>query len=153
MSMAWNSSLTGAKGTMPAAERHLRKDPLTTGLQHWQLRRLLPGGAGAAGVEIRLDLREAGKAETGLLDDVEDRAIGAIDQAELAAQKPFVLCELAFEGAEHRRERLLAAGDHCLVGGDSGHARTNPQCNFAGRRHDMLREEEEPLQGLRASGG
>src|SRR5215472_2752796 len=107
---------------MPRWSATYAEGPLTTGLQHRQLGRLLPGGAGAAGVEIRLDLREAGKAETGLLDDVEDRAIGAIDQTEFAAQKPFAVRELAFEDAERSRERLLAAGDHCLVRGDSGHA-------------------------------
>src|SRR5215467_12853952 len=107
---------------MPRWSATYAEDPLTTGLQHRQLGCLLPGGAGAAGVEIRLDLREAGKAETGLFDDVEDRAISAIDQAKLATQKPSTLLELAFEDAEHGRERLLAAGDHRLVGGDSGHA-------------------------------
>src|SRR5215472_313564 len=144
--MATDRTTLSAGGGAPPALRVLC-------LQHRQLGCLLPGGAGAAGVEIRQDLREAGKAETGLFDDVEDRAISAIDQAKLATQKPSTVLELAFENAQHSRKRLLAAGDHRLVGGYSGHARTDPQCHFTGRWHDMLREEEEPLQGLRASGG
>src|SRR5262249_21355775 len=42
---------------------------------------------------------------------------------------------------------------YCLVGRDSGRMRTDRQCHFTGRRHDMLREEEKPLQGLRTSSG
>src|SRR5215470_16960013 len=132
--MAWRAARTKSSSRRRRSAIYAQ-DLRTTGLQHRQLRRILPGGPVAAGVEICLDLREAGKAETGLLDDVEDRAIGAIDQAELATQKPFVFRELAFEDAEHSRECLLATGDHCLVGGDSSHPRTDPQCHFTGRRH------------------
>src|SRR4029077_1843756 len=57
-------------------------------LEPGELWRLLPGRAGAARVEIGAGLGEPGEAEAGLLDDVEHRAIGAIDEAELGAAQP-----------------------------------------------------------------
>src|SRR5712691_1255076 len=66
-----------------------------------QLGKLLPCRTRAERVQIRAHLRERAEAEACLLDHVQHRPIGALDQCELVAQEPFAVRELTFEDADH----------------------------------------------------
>src|SRR5260370_35375304 len=89
-------SLRGAKRRSNLGEQVLQAE---------ELGGLLPGGADAASVEIGAGLGEPGETEAGFLDHVDPRPIGAIDPAELAAEQPFALPELARHDGEPPRHR------------------------------------------------
>src|SRR5262249_27562740 len=65
--------------------------------QPWEFGGVLPSLAGAGRVEMGADPRKFGEAEAGLLDHVEDRAIGAVHQAKVVAPHPFAFRRLAFD--------------------------------------------------------
>src|SRR5215471_21281683 len=118
-------------------------------LQPRELGRVLPGLAGTQRFEIRSHPRKFAEAEAGFLDHVEDRAIAAVHQAEFAAQHPSVFRELPLDDPERVGQRFLSVGDGGFIDGNAEHLGADPECHFAGERHDVLRQEEEPLQRLR----
>jgi len=114
-----------------------------------KLWRFLPGGAGADRVEIGGDPRKLAVAETGPVDHVEDRTIGAIRQAEVGAQKPSVIRELALNDPDHVGQSLFPACDRGFIGCKSEHLRTDAKGYFARRWRKMPGKKEEPFEGIR----
>jgi len=57
--------------------------------------------------------------------------------------------KLPLDDAERVGQRFLSVGDRGFIDGNAEHFGADPECHFGGERHDVLCQEEEPLERLR----